>query len=663
MILYAAAIFLGAFLLFQLEPILAKLIHPWFGGSAAIWTVCLVFFQTGLVAGYMYVHWLATRLRPRAQSLAHLTLLGLSLLSLPVIPAPAWKPEGAEQPALRIAGLLAATAGLPYFVLATTSPLMQHWRWRRNGPQAPYRLYAVANLASLCALLAYPFLIEPHIPAGRQAQLWSWAYAAYVLLAAVAAVRGGRAPVPPTAAGTGGHWPERWAWVALAALPSLLLVASTNFLTENIASVPFLWLAPLSLYLLSFVLCFGWDRCYVPGLYFRLQPLALIAAAYFLWEPRLIAHHRAAIAVYSACLFLCAMFAHGELARRKPAPCRLTSFYIWVALGGALGGLFVAVAAPLMFSGPFELPLALAGTGGALAVAAFRRSRSMAALAAAVTLFLGLTAARYVRSFRNDAQVAVRNFYGSLRVIEFASTRAGERIRMLVHGTVDHGRQFSSPALRRLPTTYYGPESGIGLVLGRLPSPARIGVIGLGTGTLATYARPADYIRFYELNPEVSRLARERFSFLADCPARVDVTAGDGRLSLEREAPQQFDVLAVDAFSAGSIPVHLLSREAFAIYFRHLRHDGVLALNITSAGLELAPVVARAADAFAVHGVLVRHPGSPEQETCFSSWALLARDASRLSDRVPAGAAAPLRTHPRVRLWTDDYSNLLAVLK
>lgn len=665
MALYAAAIFLGAFLLFQLQPILAKQIHPWFGGSAAIWTVCLVFFQTGLLAGYFYVHWAATALKPRVQSLVHLSLLGASLLALPVVPAAAWKPQGANHPALQIAALLSVTAGLPYFLLATTSPLMQHWHWRRTGERAPYRLYAVANLASLCALLAYPFLIEPHIATGRQAQLWSWAYAAYALLAGVAAVRGGRDPVRDApAGGTPPSWRVRLSWLGLAALPSLLLVAGTSFLTESIASVPFLWVAPLGLYLLSFVLCFGWESCYLPGLYFRLMPLGLIAMAYFLWEPRLTVHHRMAIAVYSIGLFLCSMLAHGELARRKPDPCRLTSFYIWVALGGALGGLLVAVGAPLIFSGPFELPFGFTAAAAALLVLAFgRRRRAEMALAVAATVFLCLTSVRYVASFRSGAQVAVRNFYGSLRVMEFPSARSGERIRMLVHGAIDHGRQFLNPALRRLPTTYYGRQSGIGLVLGRLAGPARIGVIGLGTGTLATYARPEDSVRFYELNPAVIRLARQCFTFLADCRASVDVVPGDGRLSLEREAPQQFDVLAVDAFSAGSIPVHLLSREAFAAYFRHVKPDGVLALNITSAGLDLAPVVARAAEAFAVHGVLVHHQGSPEEETCLSSWALLSRDASRLTGPELDRAAIPLRSRPNVRAWTDDYSNLLAVLK
>lgn len=665
MALYAAAIFLGAFLLFQLEPILAKLIHPWFGGSAAIWTACLVFFQTGLLAGYFYVHWSATALKPRLQSLLHLALLGLSLLALPVVPAAAWKPQGADHPGIRIAGLLAVTAGLPYFLLATTSPLMQHWHWRRTGEKAPYRLYAVANLASLCALLAYPFLIEPKIATGQQARLWSWAYCLYVVLAGVAALRGGRDPIPNAPlGGAPPSWRARLSWMGLAALASLLLVACTSFLTESIASVPFLWLVPLSLYLLSFVLCFGWESCYLPGVSFRLTPAALIAMAYFLWEPRLIVNHRTAIAVYSAGLFLCSMFAHGELARRKPDPCRLTSFYIWVALGGALGGALVAVAAPQVFSGPFELPLGLTAAGGTLLVLALRRrSAAEVALAAVATLFLGSTSVRYMDSFRNGARVAVRNFYGSLRVMDFPSARAGERVRMLVHGAIDHGRQFLSPALRRQPTTYYGRESGIGLALGRPRGPARIGVIGLGTGTLAAYARPEDYVRFYELNPAVIRLAREWFTFLADCPAPVEVVPGDARLSLEREAPQRFDVLAVDAFSAGSIPVHLLSQEAFGVYFRHLKPDGVLALNITSAGLDLAPVVARAAEAFAVHGVLVHHQGSPEEETCLSSWALLSRNSSRLTAPELERAATPLKTRPGVRLWTDDYSNLLAVLK
>jgi SAM-dependent methyltransferase len=665
MSLYAVAIFLGAFLLFQVEPILAKLIHPWFGGSAAVWTICLVFFQTGLLAGYLYAHWSASALGPRMQSVLHLTLLGLSLLSLPVIPSPGWKPAGGEDPSLRIVGLLAATAGLPYFLLATTSPLMQAWHWRRNAQSIPYRLYAVANFASLCALLAYPFLIEPRIPTGLQARLWSGAFVVYVLLAGAAALRSLRDPPPPVRAEwMTASWRRRMSWLTLAAMPSWLLLAATNFLTQNIASVPFLWLVPLSIYLLSFVLCFGRDEWYAAGVYLRLLPFALIAMAYFLWEPKLITHHWAAIAVFSTGLFVCSMFAHGELARRKPEPSLLTDFYVWIALGGALGGLVVAVAAPLVFPGDFELPAGLAIGGVTAWLLTRRRGWTLAAMWTVVSAFLVLTTINYARSFLAGAQVTARNFYGSLRVMEFPSAREGETIRMLVHGAVDHGRQFLNPSLRRLPTTYYGLDSGIGLVLGRLENPGvHVGVIGLGTGTLATYGRAGDSYRFYELNPEVIRLARECFHFLADSRAPVEIVLGDGRLSLEREAPQEFDVLAVDAFSAGAIPVHLLSREAFAVYFRHLKEDGVLALNITSGGLDLAPVVARAAESLGYHGLLVNHLGSPEEETSQSMWALLSRHSARLEHGPLARAGLRLETRPRVRLWTDDYSNLLAVLK
>lgn len=663
--LRGAAIFLGAFLLFQVEPILAKQIHPWFGGSAAVWTICLVFFQTGLLVGYLYAHWAATHLRPQALALIHGSLLLLSLLCLPVIPSANWKPEGGEDPSLRIAGLLAVTAGLPYFLLSTTSPLMQVWHWRESSASIPYKLYAVANFASLCALLAYPFLIEPHIATRRQAWLWSGAYVAYVVLAGAAALRSRRRPAPADCSGTPGtSWPERLTWLALAAVPSMLLMAATNFLTQSIASVPFLWVVPLSLYLVSFVLCFGWERAYSGGLYSRLLPFLLVAMAWFLWQPRLAGRHWVAIGVYSAGLFVASMFAHGELARRKPAPGRLTSFYAWVAGGGALGGLMVAVAAPLAFPGDFELPAALAASGLTGLLLLGRRSWAPAAIWVVVTAFLALTGVHYAQSFLAGAQVAVRDFYGSLRVMEFPSAREGERIRMLVHGGVDHGRQFLSPELRRLPTTYYGLESGIGLLLSRLEAPAaHIGVVGLGTGTLATYGRSGDRVRFYELNPKVIELAHRHFFFLADSRAAVEIVSGDGRLSLEREPPQEFDVLAVDAFAAGAIPVHLLSLEAFTVYLRHLKHEGVLALNITSGGLNLAPVVARAAEALGCHGLLIQHLGTPEEETCASSWALLAREPARLAQPALTRAGTPLDTARRVRLWTDDYSNLLAVLK
>jgi len=662
--LRASAIFLGAFLLFQVEPILAKQIHPWFGGSAAVWTICLVFFQTGLLVGYLYAHWAARHLRPRTLGLVHAALLGLSLLNLPVIPSAAWKPEGGEDPSLRIVGLLLATAGLPYLLLSTTSPLMQVWHWRECTRSLPYKLYAVANFASLCALLAYPFLIEPNIATRRQAWLWSVAYAGYVALAGAAAWRSRRHAALADCRDGATRWCERLTWLTLAAVPSMLLMAATNFLTQNIASVPFLWLVPLSLYLMSFVLCFGWERAYSSGVYVRLLPPLLAAMAWFLWQPRLTGRHWAAIAVYSAGLFASSMFAHGELARRKPEPGRLTSFYVWVAGGGALGGLVVAVAAPLIFPGDFELPAALAATGLAALILPGRQGWALATVWVVLTAFLAVTTVRYAQQFLSGAQVAVRDFYGSLRVMEFPSARQGETVRMLVHGGVDHGRQFLSPELRRLPTTYYGLESGIGLVLGRLEGPpARIGVIGLGTGTLATYGRPGDLVRFYELNPKVIDLAHRHFYFLADSRAAVEIVAGDGRLSLEREAAQEFDVLAVDAFAAGAIPVHLLSLEAFAVYLRHLKPGGVLALNITSGGLNLAPVVARAAEALGCHGLVVHHLGTPEEETCASTWALLAREPGRLSHDALLRAGTPLPANPRVRLWTDDYSNLLAVLK
>jgi len=669
MLRYSATVFLSAFLLFQIQPVIAKQILPWFGGAASVWIVCLLFFQLALMAGYMYADLLVRVKRPRLQAGIHLVLLGASLVWMPVVADPAWKPESGAHPVLRIVGLLLATIGLPYMMLSTTAPLIQAWYARRYDHALPYRLYALANLAALLALAAYPFVMEPALATATQARVWSIAYAVFVLLCALTALdrsssqsssagRPTEAIAPkPTAA-------DQLRYLVLAAVPTALLLAVTNHLTESVAATPFLWLAPLCLYLLSFILCFGFEAASQRGIYSRLLAVALVAMAYFLWEPRLTENFPLAVSVFSAGLFIACMFCHGELARRKPHPRYLTGFYLMLALGGSVGGLFVSIAAPHLFRGEFEL-------GGLMLVLAFmtlvsvRRSSWRTRLVwGTVSLFLAVTVTSYVRSFVSGSLAMGRNFYGSLRVTDFPSSLAGETVRTMVHGITDHGRQFLSPELRDMPTSYYGRSSGIGLLLDGWPDEAvRVAIVGLGTGTLAAYGRTGDYYRFYEINSLAADFADEYFYYLEDSPATIDIVLGDGRLALEREELLRFDIIVVDAFSGGSVPFHMLTREAFGLFFERLNPGGVLALHITNPSLDLASVVAASAEAWGASGLVITDPGYPELESSQSTWALVAQDPVALDIPEVTSRGQPLAIRTDLRTWTDDYSNLFAILR
>jgi hypothetical protein len=578
MILYALTIFTSAFLLFLVQPIMAKQILPWFGGSAAVWTTCLVFFQFLLLFGYAYSDWTTRRMNARHQTGLHIALLLVSLLSLPILADPSWKPSGDEEPAWRILGLLGATIGLPYFLLSTTGPLVQAWFVRTFPAGTVYRLFALSNLASLLALISYPFILEPWISTVRQSHGWSIGYGVFVALcigAAVYSLRKQTASVPAAAtvaAMNDGPKPrlgDYALWLTLSAMGSFMLLAVTNHITHDVASVPFLWILPLTLYLITFVLCFegrGWYRRYI-----FLGPL-LIAAGAMAWAlhaDRSIHDIREAVALFSVGLFVCCMFFHGELAQLKPAPRYLTSFYLMVSLGGALGGFFVGFVAPRFFPTYYEFGIGLVVT---LLLAGFLVRRMPVFVPLLVVGATGFTAYHvyhYIDSLSRNALVMTRNFYGTLRVRDVGS--GDDAVRRLMHGVIMHGEQYLSPKRRTEPTTYYGPTSGIGLAIKALGThPLRVAVVGLGTGTLATYGRAGDVYRFYELNPQVIDIARTQFSYLAESRAAIETVLGDARLNMEREPGQNYDVIAVDAFSSDSIPVHLITREAMAVYLKHL---------------------------------------------------------------------------------------------
>ncbi len=671
MSLYALTIFLSAFLLFQIQPMIAKMILPWFGGSASVWITAMLFFQITLLGGYLYAHWSIRTLKPKSQAAVHISLLAASLLLLPVAPSLTWKPSGTEDPILSILGLLTVSIGLPYFLLSTTSPLIQAWYARTHKAALPYRLFGLSNLASLLGLLAYPLLVEPNVTIRQQSLGWSTAFAIFAALGIITAFRSRRNTIldvcdepvetalmdcpPPKVR-------EQVLWLLLAGCASTLLLSVTNHLTQNVASIPFLWVLPLSLYLLTFILTFDYERLYNRNIFIWLFVLALGGMGYGLISWNSHTNIRLVIATFSSGLFISCLFFHGELVKRKPAPRHLTSFYLMLSIGGALGGLFVGLIAPKVLPAYFELPITLMFSSVLLLIVLeYRRSRIVLFIGWVTATAVILMSTHYITSYGHQVLVMARNFYGGLRVNEYHKGTNNE-IRVLVHGTVTHGIQYTPIAQRRARISYYGPESGVSLAESYLRhSSLRVGVIGLGAGSLAAYARPGDVFRFYEINPLVEQLARSEFTYLKDCRGKVDVVLGDGRLSLEREPNQHYDLLVVDAFSGDAIPVHLITRQALELYFRHLKLGGILALHITNTHLDLAPVVRKLSDVLGKQAILIS-TDSDEQHNLFrSQWALIS--SQPIEDPTIKKAAEELTARPELRAWTDDYSNLFQILK
>ncbi len=671
MILYAGAIFLGAFLLFLVQPIIAKQILPWFGGSAAVWATCMVFFQMTLLVGYAYADLTTRKLAPRRQAMLHVALLGLSLLALPIVPDPSWKPLGGENPSWRILGLLAFTIGLPYVLLSATSPLLQAWFARRFDHAIPYRLFALSNLASLLALLAYPVVIEPWVSTGAQSVAWSLCYGLFALLCGCAAIAGARAePVvdaAPERAATGGAAAPpsgalRLVWLMLAAMAAFLLVAFTNHICQNVASLPFLWILPLSIYLATFILCFEHSRWYRRNIFLLLAAIVLPVMAWYSASLDL----KLVIPMYLAGLFICCMCCHGELALLKPAPKYLTTYYLMISLGGAIGGLLVGLLAPYVLTGYFELQIGLIACALLLLYRTARTTWWAMLVSAAVVGGTVWGASKAIDDQVAGARVMLRNFYSVLKTQDYDTPVP---FRSMVNGGITHGGQLLDPEMRLRPGSYFGPDSGYGRMFASLPhAPRKVGVIGLGAGSIIAYGRKGDTFRFYEINPQVVELARREFTFMSATPAGVEVVLGDGRLSLEREPSQQFDVLAMDAFSGDSIPLHLLTREAMAIYMRHLKPGGVLAFQATNRFIDIAPVVAGLAAEYELRAVLISDEAGDEQEGP-GYWISSTDQILVTSNRELLGAKAireggkPLAADPGFPIWTDNFNNLLRVLK
>jgi len=674
MLLYACTIFASAFLLFLVQPVIAKQILPWFGGSAAVWTTCLVFFQVALLAGYVYTDLTTRRLKPRTQVLLHLALLAASLAVLPIVADASWKPAGDEDPGGRILGLLLATIGLPYFLLATTGPLVQAWFARTFPSGTVYRLFALSNLAALLALISYPFGFEPWVTSAMQAYGWTSGYVLFVLLCGASALYSLRAGAVPTgvtsaaapAAPADAAPPTRFdlaLWLALSAMGSWLLLAITNHITENIASIPFLWLAPLTLYLLTFILCFESDGWYQRPL--LLGPLAVVLGfcAWGLQTSNVTLDIKIAIPLYLTGLFICCMFFHGELARARPAPRYLTLFYLMVSLGGALGGLFVGLVAPRIFPAYYEIGLGFVLTALLAAVTLRRMPFFVWLVAIGLAGVCGYFLDQRIGQLNEDTRVMVRDFYGALRTKDTGPASSEDAVRRLIHGVILHGEQYLKPERRTEPTTYYGPDSGAALAINNIsPGQQRVGVIGLGAGTLAVWGKPGDTYRFYEINPQIIEVAQSEFTFLKDSKASIETRLGDARLNLEREAPQNFDVLAVDAFSSDSIPVHLITREAMAVYLKHVKPGGAIAFHVTNRFLNLAPVVKSIADSLGLYAALITDDA---EATSFSKtdWVIVTRDRAPLDSAAIAGKASEFDAIPGLKPWTDDFNNLFQTLK
>ena len=709
---YALTTFTGAFLLFLVQPLVGKDILPWFGGAPAVWTTCLLFFQLLLLAGYAYAHCSARWLKPRSQVVLHLLLLlGAMLLLHNITPSEAWKPTGGANPTLRILGLLLTSIGLPYFVLAATSPLMQHWFSRTSPGVSPFRLYALSNVGSMLALISFPIYFETHFTRPEQARLWGGGLILFSLACGGCAWKRWQAPtvansVPGKTKSSAAPpaFTDKLLWLALPACATTLLLATTNLMCLEVAVIPFLWVLPLALYLLSFIICFDSPRWYGRRLFAVALVAALAGKGWSLFKGA-DASSLLELSIYAAGLFVCCMVCHGELYRLRPEPDRLTGYYLMIAAAGALGGLFAAIIAPLIFNNYYEfhwglllcsllfLVCCLRGQGRG---SAKKKADDLGCLlkvrtAGAIMVMVGLAAlvvelwalsrgqmspsakiteANKWRKSEVKTQVEkTRNFYGVLTVNRHADVDSKIQLLELSHGRTLHGMQFTDPKRSRWPTAYYGENSGIGLTLQALPAGhRRIGVIGLGAGTLAAYAQAGDTLRFYEINPAVPRIAAQWFTYLTQCKGKVEVVAGDARLSLEKEPPQHFDLLVIDAFSSDAIPVHLLTREAFTVYERHLNTNGLIAVHISNKHLNLDPVVANLAREFKYQLAIVDSPAPRDQPWILSAtWALLARDKMGAelinSAALQRTSRPPLTNSLNIPLWTDDFASLYQIIR
>jgi len=667
--LYACVVFLSAFLLFLVQPMVARQLLPVLGGSAAVWTTCLVFFQTALLLGYLYADFAAARLRPRTQALTHVTLLAAALVTLGLhIRASQW--GVVWHPMLTIFGLLSLIVGLPYFALSATTPLLQSWYTGSFRTAWSYRMFSLSNAGALLALLVYPTLIEPHVTLRTQTRGFSTGFFVFaVLCGGIAWSVRQTLPERKTIEAENASQPissqQRALWLLLPGCASLLLCAFTSHLSQNVAAIPLLWILPLSAYLLSFIIAFHSPQAYPRWIMVRLAACTLGILGYLAHDVHQALPVQLSVPLYCGCLFVLCFFFHGEVYRLRPVAGSATGFYLQLSLGSALGSLFVGVIAPNIFRANYEMAMGLV-LAAVLALVVMWNFGIVARLFwSALALALVWVGVVQARAWQQDALVQLRSFYGTLRVTETHWPPLAGTTRTLYHGTIQHGVQFFGNGMRMQPASYYAPSSGVGLALrfcceGRTK---RVGVVGLGAGTIAAYGQPGDVFRFYEIDPLVERIARSLFTYLRETPAHADVVLGDARFSINRDRSDPYDVLVLDAFSGDAVPVHLLTQQAVALYRKHLAPDGILAFHISSQYLDLEPVLAREAQQAGMHAVTVHSAGDESHGIFVSDWVLLTNNEKFLARPEMTGVAHASLMRSDVSLWTDDYSSVLRILK
>lgn len=686
---FASATLLSAFLVFQIQPVISKCVLPWFGGTPAVWTTCLLFFQVLLFGGYLYAHCLRHFFTPAIQGAIHLVLLIAAAWSLPIQPSDAWKPIGTEDPTWTLLGLLAAHVALPYFVLSSTGPLVQAWLSYENDDESVYRLYALSNAGSLVALLSYPFLVEPWLSVSHQSLVWSLAFCAFVLVDGWIAIglfrrdsfvgeqiekpndvqpeqRAGQSLAgDQIVASTLTQW---IAWVALPAFASIMLLVITSHVCQDIAVIPFLWVVPLSLYLLTFIISFDSPTWYRPKLIATMTAMAFAMIGLAEFVPATVRMPVEASS-YLLILFGVCLLCHGETARCKPPARQLTLYYALISCGGAIGGLTIAILCPLLFHDYSELPIALLVSMGIVAMSFLAaRSwlakscqwRSIQTMAYGVSALIVIASAWTLTTQRADTIAQERNFFGVLRVEQ------DHRRVQLVHGNTIHGVQLLGDR-NTVPTSYYGTQSGVGKVIARMQSDdesLQIGVVGLGCGVLAAYGREADALDLFEINSAVVAIAEKHFSFLEQCPSKIQHLLGDGRLLLERQADKKYDLLVLDAFSSDAIPAHLLTIEAMRLYQSKLKENGILAIHLSNNHLDLVPLTHRLSRMIGMDSREIRSVGDETTCTRAARWVIATgRQPTFWNHELLADATRPtesaLKTAP---LWTDQHHNLASVL-
>lgn len=729
LIVFSLSMFVSATLLFLIQPMFTKMVLPLLGGTPAVWNTCMVFYQAALLAGYLYAHAAPKWLGVRRQAAFHLALLLLLVLTLPIGIKQGWTPPSAGNPIPWLLLVLLVSVGLPFFAISTTAPLLQKWFSHTGHPAArdPYFLYGASNLGSMLALVGYPLLVEPYLRLKHQAWAWAGGYVILLALISLCAVMLWRATAtasedqeadPAAAAAEPLTVGRRVWWVLLAFVPSSLLLGVTTYITTDIAAVPLLWVIPLAIYLLTFVLVFARRPLLSHDLMVLVEPI-LILPIVILFFLRLKAGGWPVLCLHLLAFFLIAMVCHGELMKSRPGPSRLTEFYLWMSVGGVLGGIFNALVAPVVFNSVIEYPLvimvacllrpALAPMGRKpysryldyllplilfLALGALTRlvPASTSPLKLLVMLAISCLAGVVCFSFRlhprrfalgvgaillagalfipgqDRTLLSERNFFGVLEVNKDAKGKCCN----LVHGTTVHGSQFLDPARRQEPLVYYHRTGPLGQVYAAFPSinPGReIGILGLGIGSIASYAKPGQHFTYYEIDPAVERVARDEryFTFLADCRGKVNVILGDARLSLREAPPGHYDMIILDAFSSDAIPIHLVTREALQLYLSKLQERGLMAFNISNRYLDLAPVLGNLARDAGLTCLVQRDLNLThreiEENKRSSDWVVMARQPEDLGKLAADPRWHKLSGQPRRTLWTDDFSNILTVFR